>query len=150
MIGKPEWFRYRLFGWGLGLKTWQSYVYVIVAAALIAGTVALATNKLITIWVPAIIFVIVLADILHIMIQMPKVSDERENYHQLIIERNCSFAAIAALIAMAFYEAYKSGRFLIAGVNGLNTPPFDISIIVVLAAMLLTKIISTLYVQSKM
>lgn len=145
MIGRPEWFRYRMFGWGLGLKTWQSYVYVIVAAALLAGSVALASNKLFPIWVTGAIFVIVIADMIHIMTQMGKVNDERENYHQLIIERNCSFAAIAALVGMAFYEAYKNG-FSKAGAG----MPFDISIIVVLAAMLLVKIISTIYVKTKM
>ena len=149
MIGKPQWFKYRMFGWGLGLRTWQGYVYVIIAAALLAGSLTLATNKIIPVWISGLIFVIFSADVIHIMTQMPKVSDERENYHQLIIERNCSFAAIAALLGMAFYEAYKNTGFSNIGVQGLNSLPFDISIIVVLAAMLVVKIISTIYVKNR-
>jgi hypothetical protein len=147
MIGRPQWFKYRIFGWGLGLRTWQGFVYVVVAAILLAGSLVLATNKQISIFIPGAIFVIFIVDVLHIMSQMSKVSDERENYHQLIIERNCSFAAIAALIGVAFYESFKNGSLFQVGYKGL---PFDISIIVVLAAMLLTKIVSTIYVRAKM
>lgn len=28
MFGKPEWFTYRLAGWGIAPKTWQGWVYV--------------------------------------------------------------------------------------------------------------------------
>jgi len=147
MIGKPQWFKYRIFGWGLGLKTWQGYVYVIVAALLLAGSLTLATNNQISIWIPGIIFAVFMIDIIHIMTQMPKVNDERENYHQLIIERNCSFAAIAALVGIAFYEAFKNRELMLAGSKAM---PFDISILVVLGAMLLTKIVSTIYVKAKM
>lgn len=34
MIGKPQWFKYRTFGWGVAPKTWQGYVYVMLAAAI--------------------------------------------------------------------------------------------------------------------
>jgi hypothetical protein len=147
MIGKPQWFKYRVFGWGLGIKTWQGVVYVIFAAGLLAGSLALATAKVLPIWVAGAIFVLFTADVIHIMTQMPKVNDERENYHQLLIERNSSFAAIAALLGMAFYEAYQRGAFTNPGVA--STTPFDTSIIVVLGAMLLTKIISTFYLRAK-
>ena len=150
MIGKPEWFGYRFMGWGLGLRTWQSYVYILVASALIAGSIALAKEGIVGIWLPIILFAILIADVIHIMTQMTKAHDERENYHQLIIERNCSFAAIASLIGMALYETYKNTGFSNIGTHGLTSLPFDISIIVVLAAMVLTKFVSTIYVKSKM
>jgi hypothetical protein len=35
MIGNPEWFTYRIFGWGVAPKTWQGWVYVAVVAAAI-------------------------------------------------------------------------------------------------------------------
>jgi hypothetical protein len=30
MLGKPEWFTYRLAGWGLAPRTWQGWVYIAV------------------------------------------------------------------------------------------------------------------------
>jgi len=147
MIGKPQWFKYRMFGWGLGLRTWQGYVYVIIAAALLAGSLTLATNKIIPVWISGLIFVIFSADVIHIMTQMPKVSDERENYHQLIIERNCSFAAIVALLAIAIYQTYKNTGFFVSQNGAL---PFDYSLLIILGAMLVTKIASTIYVKAKM
>ena len=149
MIGKPEWFSYRVFGWGLGLKTWQSFVYLAVAAVLLVGSIALAGTGIVGIWLPIALFALLIIDVIHIMTQMTKVKDERENYHQLIIERNCSFAAIAALIGVAIYQSYQKGALFTAGAQGTNGLPFDTSILIVLAAMLLTKIASTLYVRMK-
>ena len=51
---------------------------------------------------------ILLADVLHIMLQLPKTHDERENHHQLLIERNCSFAAIATF-TLSYTEASQGG-----------------------------------------
>jgi len=147
MIGKAHWFKYRTFGWGLAPKTWQGWVYVAVAAFLIAGTLSMGINDSTKMWLFAIIMVIFVADVLVIMTQLPKLTDERENYHQLVIERNCSFAAIVALLAIAIYQTYKNTGFL-ASQNGAI--PFDTSLLIVLGAMLLTKIVSTLYVKAKM
>ncbi len=148
MIGKPQWFKYRIFGWGLAPRTWQGWVYVAIAAFIIAGGFAMTVNTAIGPWVFGILLAVFILDVIHIMTQLSKVSDERENYHQLIIERNCSFAAIIALIGVALWQTYQNRGTLIAS----NSPiiPFDISIAIVLGAMLLTKIGSTLYVRSKM
>ena len=35
MIGKPEWFTYRIFGWGLRPRTWQGWAYILAALLLI-------------------------------------------------------------------------------------------------------------------
>ncbi|MBN1793309.1 hypothetical protein JW826_06515 [Candidatus Woesearchaeota archaeon] len=148
MIGKPEWFKYRIFGWGVAPRTWQGWVYVAAAAAILGFVTAAGFNEAVKPIVLGVVFTVFIADILHIMMQLPRVSDERENMHQLIIERNCSFAAIAALIGMALWQSYQNKALMATG--GLASLPFDLSIAVVLGAMLLTKIASTLYVKAKM
>lgn len=146
MIGKPQWFKYRIFGWGVSPKTWQGWVYVVAVALILGFTMAIGINDTAKMWIFGILIFIVLADVMSIMVQLPKISDERENYHQLIIERNCSFAAIIALLAIAIYQTYKNTGSLTSG-TGI---PFDISILIVLGAMLAAKIGSTLYVKAKM
>jgi hypothetical protein len=146
MIGKPEWFTYRKFGWGLSPKTWKGWLYVCIAALILGFITSLSVVDTTKMWIAGIVFAIFIADILHIMIQLPKVSDERENYHQLIIERNCSFAAIGALIGIALWQSYMNrGTLLTTG--GL---PFDYTILIILGAMFVTKVISSFYVNWKM
>jgi hypothetical protein len=147
MIGKAHWFKYRTFGWGLAPKTWQGWVYITIAAFLLAGTFALGKTNPAMMWVFAIIIAIFMVDVLVIMTQLPKISDERENYHQLLIERNCSFAAIAALLAIVIYQTYKNTGFMVSQ-NGAM--PFDVSLLIVLGVMLVVKVGSTIYVKTKM
>lgn len=148
MIGRPQWFKYRIFGWGLAPRTWQGWVYVAIAIFIIGAGFAMTVNTAIGPWVFGILLGVFILDVLHMMTQLSKVSDERENYHQLIIERNCSFAAIIALIGVALWQTYKNQGTIMANAN--FTMPFDISIAIILGAMLLTKIGSTIYVRSKM
>lgn len=147
MIGKPHWFKYRTFGWGVAPKTWEGWLYVIVVAFLLGGTMALGIDDSTKMWIFSIILTILMVDVLVIMTQLNKVSDERENYHQLVIERNCSFAAIIALLGVAIYQTYKNTGFL-ASQNGAL--PFDYSILIVLGAMLAAKVGSTVYVKARM
>ncbi len=147
MIGKTEWFTYRKFGWGISPKTWQGWVYVAIVALIFGGTVSAGINKGISVWIFGIVTGIVLLDILHIMTNLPKVHDERENYHQLVIERNCSFAAIGALIAIAFWQTYQRGLLMN---SVINTIPFDYTLLIVLGAMFVTKVLSVVYVKWKM
>ena len=146
MIGKSEWFKYRIFGWGVAPKTWQGWVYLAAAAALLAFATAITYNNALKPWIFGIIVALFLADVLHIMSQLHKTSDERENMHQLIIERNCSFAAIVALLGVAIYQSYSHRVVL----QLYGTFPFDISILIVLGAMFITKIASTIYVHWRM
>jgi hypothetical protein len=146
MIGKPQWFKYRIFGWGLAPKTWQGWLYGAIWFIVIVASSILTTGSASQPWVVGVLIGILILDVIHIMFQMPKVNDERENYHQLIIERNCSFAAIIALICVAIYQAYQNRALMIN--NG--AVPFDISIAIVLGAMLAAKIGSTIYVKMKM
>lgn len=146
MIGKPEWFKYRIFGWGIAPKTWQGWLYIGVwMLILIIATIVTAQNA-ISGWVLGILLGLLILDTLHIMTKLSKVSDERENYHQLIIERNCSFAAITSLVILALYQSYNNKTILLAS----EFLPFDIYIAIVLGVMLLTKIGSTIYVKTKM
>ncbi|MGV8162265.1 MAG: hypothetical protein ACP5N2_02935 [Candidatus Nanoarchaeia archaeon] len=145
MIGRPEWFKYRIFGWGVAPKTWQGWAYIATFLALIGITMALNLSAKTEMIVTGVIIGLLVLDVLHIMMLLPKFSDERENQHQLIIERNCSFAAIAALILVAAYQTYQNRDLL-----GSATFPFDTSIVIVLGAMLAAKIFSTIYVKVKM
>ena len=147
MIGKPQWFKYRIFGWGIAPKTWQGWVYLAIWAMLIAGSLAITINSAIKPWVFGVLIGILILDVMHIMMQLPKISDERENHHQLIIERNCAYAAIVALLGVALYQAYQNRTIIQAGSTSI---PFDYWIAVILGIMLLTKIGSTIYVRSKM
>lgn len=146
MIGKPEWFKYRIFGWGLAPKTWQGWVYVAVFVGIIGLITAIAINEVIKMYIYFALIGILILDVIHIMMNMDKVNNERKNYHQLIIERNCSFAAVGALIGLALYQAYKNRELIESGVKTL---PFDYSIIIVFGVMLAVKIGSTIYVKMK-
>ncbi|MBW2964139.1 hypothetical protein KY363_01650 [Candidatus Woesearchaeota archaeon] len=144
MIGKPEWFTYRIFGWGIRPRTWQGWVYGAVAALVIGVGTAVTANTAAGPWVFGILIGVLVLDVLHIMMNLPKVHDERQNHHQLIIERNVSFAAIVALIGVALYQTYQNRAIAAAG-----EMPFDISIVIVLVVMVVAKAASTLYLHMK-
>ena len=141
MIGKPEWFTYRIFGWGLRPKKWQGWVYVAVIIAAIALIAYLPIPESIKVWLFGIAIGIMILDVIHIMPQLAKVHDERQNLNQLYIERNVSFAAVITLIAVGLYQAWKNPT-----ATGI---PFDYSILIVLIVMVLVKGLSTLWVNNK-
>lgn len=144
MFGKPEWFTYRLAGWGIAPKTWQGWVYVgtflICLFALVILPIPQGLKNVLMVTLMGLFFV----DALVIWAQMGKHQDERQRLHQLIIERNCSLVAVLALVAAGFYQAYQN-RNLAATVF-----PFDPFLLVVLGAMAITKLISTLYLRWRM
>jgi hypothetical protein len=146
MIGKPQWFKYRIFGWGLAPKTWQGWAYVSVFIALVLTVSFLPIQENIKQWIIGVILFVMIADVIMMMTQLSKVSDERDNYHQLIIERNASFAAIAALLCVIIFQSYKNTGSLMSQ----NSAPFDTSLLIVLGAMLAAKIATTIYVKMKM
>lgn len=145
MIGKPEWFTYRKFGWGISPRTWQGWVYVAAVAALVGFSTAVNLAGRAKLWIFSVIIGIIVIDIMHIMVQLPKVHDERENYHQMLIERNCSFAAVAVIAGIAIFQSYINKETVLAG-----RIPFDISLIIVLGVMVLTKVASSYYLAHKM
>jgi Kef-type K+ transport system membrane component KefB len=141
MIGKPEWFRYRIFGWGLRPATWQGWLYIVSFIGMIFIIVNLPIKDIYKIYINVFLVLVLLMDSIHIMMKLPKVHDERENRHQLIIERSASYAGVFSIAIIIIYQAfsYKGDGF-----------SYDISLFVVLGMMLLAKIGSLIYVKMKM
>ena len=108
MIGKPEWFSARKFGWGLGIKSKEglAYLLAIVAIAYVATLIPMPSQYKLA--VIAAIIGIVLIDTLHIMTKVYSKLDEREQKHQAFAERNASFVAIVCLVAYIMYFALTS------------------------------------------
>ncbi len=143
MFGRPEWFTYRSAGWGLAPQTWQGWVYCGVATAVFLGIPVLPLDWRLRVALLAVLGGAMFLDVFVIMAQLGKVHDERERLHQLIIERNCSFSAVAALCLALLYQSYQ---FLRHPGPGL---PFDPLLLAVLGIMALTKFVSTLYLRWK-
>ena len=143
MIGKPEWFTYRFDGWGIMAKTWQGWVYMGVFITLIATIIALPIQVTLKLQLIAILVSVLAVDTVVVWAQLGKHHDERQRLHQLIIERNCSIAGVFSVIAVIGYQVYQN-RDTIG-----NVFPFDPLLLVVLGAMALTKLASTIYVRFK-
>lgn len=106
MIGKPEWFTPRKFGWGVGVRTKEGIIYIIAIAALFGFAANLPLPMEQRMFVFGGLLVLVIADIIQVMPAVYAKLDEREQKHQLIAERNASFAAIVLLLAWIAYEIY--------------------------------------------
>jgi len=143
MFGKPEWFTYRSAGWGLAPRTWQGWVYCLVATVLFVGVPLLPLPGNVRVALVAVLGGAMLLDVFVIMAQLGRVHDERERLHQLIIERNCSFSAVTALCLALLYQSYQFVRHPGPGL------PFDPLLLAVLGIMALTKFASTLYLRWK-
>lgn len=126
-------------------RTWQGWVYIGVFCALFFGIVALPIPERLKFILLGIIGGVFMLDVLIIMAQLGKVHDERERLQQLIIERNCSFTAVFALVAAMGYQSWQHRHTL-----GSDQLPFDPLLVAVLLFMALVKFISTLYVRWKM
>lgn len=144
MLGKPEWFTYRLDGWGIMAKTWQGWAYMGVFIALIATTIALPIQVTLKFQVVGILVSVLAVDTVVIWAQLGSHHDERQRLHQLVIERNCSLAGVFSVIAAMGYQVYQNRSTIGIGF------PFDPLLLVVLGVMTLTKLISTIYVRFKM
>lgn len=149
MFGRPEWFTYRTFGWGIKAKTWQGWVYIGVFLALLIGPTFLPIDEHFKSLIKAIVFGLFLIDVIIIWIQLDKFHDERQQLHQLIIERNCSVVAVVSLCLVIAFRIYQNPSLPISGSFQLNTGsfPFDPLILAALLAMAVTKLISTVYLR---
>ena len=145
MIVKPEWFTYKIFGWGIMPKTWQGFAYVFVSMIIMGIIILAPVATIVKMWALGIFVGAIFLDALHIMTQLQSYHDERQNYHQLIIEKNVSFAAAGAVIGGILFQTCQN-RYLL----GTSQIPFDISLGVVLGIMLIVKVLSTLYVRAKL
>jgi hypothetical protein len=143
MLGRTEWFTYRIGGWGIAARTWQGWVYILSAAALFALSAALPLPEKLKLILMGTLGGVFVLDCLVIMAQLGKVHDERDRLHQLIIERNCSHAAVFALVGAMGYQTYQHRADLGTGL------PFDPLIAAVLVIMAATKFGSTRYLRWK-
>lgn len=145
MIGKPQWFTYRIFGWGINPKTWQGWAYILISM-LITGMITVApVSDNLKMWIFGIFIGAIFLDVLHIMLQLQKYHDERENLHQLMIERNVSFAAVCAIIGVMLFQTYQNREILDTG-----QVPFDLSLGIVLGIMVAVKGLSSIYVRLRL
>ena len=142
MIGKKEWFMYRHYGWGLAPKRWQGWVYFLSFAFLILAIEALELGGMTKLVLQVSLLVFFISDISHIMIQLNKLTDEKERFKELIIEKTISFAAITVVIAIIVYQTYQNGALI-------KVIPFDFSLLVVLGVLILSRLIVSLYVHGK-
>jgi hypothetical protein len=149
MFGRPEWFTYRTFGWGIKAKTWQGWAYIGVFVALMVIPNYLPIASDLKSAIPKAVLALGLIDIISIWVQLDKFHDEREQLHQLIIERNCSLAAIVSLCAIIAYRCYQNPMVPATGIFQLNTGkfPFDPLLVVMAMVMAGTKLASTIYLR---
>ncbi|MFH1393449.1 MAG: hypothetical protein ABII71_02495 [Candidatus Micrarchaeota archaeon] len=128
MIGKPEWFTTRKFGWGLGIRSKEGIIYIAAALAIVFALAVLPLDGTVRLAVMALVIGALLVDTLHIMVQIYSKLDEREQRHQMLAETN---AAYVGVIGIALYIVY-----LIVDA-GLKDGPPDPSVIMPLAAILI-------------
>ncbi len=143
MIGKPEWFAPRKFGWGLGLRTKKGVAYIVVAAALVSFAFSLPLPLEQRTLLAGCILAVFLADVLHIMTSVYSKLDEREQRHQAMAERNSSFSAVAVLAAYIVYLALTSEQNAVGMQEKLAVP------ITVLLAMALAKGTTLIYLEKR-
>lgn len=137
MIGKPKWFTYKLFGWGIRPKTWQGWLYILAWIILVVLAGILPLSEMIKGLIITILIIVIVVDSLHILSQLGKYHDERQKSHQATGDRNACYAAIAAILIIVVYQTL--------GLNIVFSDiPFDSSIILVLIVMGVTKGISTI------
>jgi hypothetical protein len=141
MIGKPEWFRRRKYtGWGITPKTWQGWVYIALVILPFAIFQAIPIWNITTRFTITIIWIIFLVvDVTDIMVRMKK--DEREKIHEAIAERNALWVIMLVLVLGLVYQLLSSG------IN--EEIKFDPIIVIALAAAVIVKAISNIYLDRK-
>ncbi|MBN1170043.1 hypothetical protein JXA56_03385 [Candidatus Micrarchaeota archaeon] len=144
MIGKPEWFRPRKFGWGLGIRTKEAIFYIAAIIAIVFLLVALPLPHEVKLIGIAVLILIILADTVHIMMKVYSRLDEREQKHQLLAETNASYIGVAVLVLNLAY-------FIITAsfANQEPDPMIVFPILSTLVVMALVKGATLLYVERK-
>ena len=144
MIGNPDWFRPRHFGWGLGIKKKEALAYIatFILIALVFAFSPIADE----IKFPVIAFIIVLflIDTLHIMTQVYARLDEREQKNQMLAETNASYIGVVCLTLYLGYVVVTAAMKNVAPDPAAITP-----IIIVMVMMALAKGGTLLYVEWK-
>jgi hypothetical protein len=142
MIGKAEWFCPRKFGWGLGVKKIEGFIYVvaIIVLATLVGFLPIAQEYRLGIIAALIAFVLI--DVLHIMTKVYAKLDEREQAHQAMAERNAAFVAVVGLVAYAGYISLTS-------MGSATLDPMLVVPIAILLLMSLAKGATLIYLERK-
>ena len=140
MIGKPEWFARRKYGgWGLFPKTWQGWLYIIIAATPFFVFQFVGWGNKARMTATIVWGIVITVDFFDIMIRLKK--DERENIHEAIAERNALWAIIIVLVIGVAYQAAVS-----AAKQKIEVDPFIIAAVVVGVAV---KAITNIYLDRK-
>lgn len=144
MLGRPEWFTYRTAGWGLAPRTWQGWVYILCFMAA-WGLISLAPfREGVRDALSLTLIGLLVIDVISIWAAMGRHHDERERLHQLIIERNCSVAAVFAVVAAMAYQTWR------ATPTTADSIPFDPMLIGILGVMAVTKLVSSIWLRTRM
>lgn len=144
MLGRPEWFTFRRAGWGLAPRTWQGWVYVFCFLA-VWGLISIAPlPEDVRAKLSFTVVGLLVLDAVSIWAAMGRQHDEREHLHQLIIERNCSIAAVSAVVAAMVLEAWRGAP------SAVDSLPFDPMLIGILGAMAVTKLVSSIWLRARM
>lgn len=141
MINKAAWFQSRKYGgWGLSPKTWQGWIYILVAIIpfgilqYIPFETAEGRLAAMIVWAA-----VLLLDAIHIMTHLDR--DEREYKIEAISERNSAWAMVLTVVIGAAYQSLNS-----LGAETANVDPFLIAVLVV---GVLVKAISNIYYSRK-
>lgn len=137
MIGKPEWFDYKIFGWGLRPKKKEGWIYILIFIAILMGISYLPISEIVKSILMILIIGVLLIDTIIMMIKLGKLIDERENYHQLMVERSASITAVFAILICFFY-------------NYIIQEVVNVYLLVVLLAMTFAKGVTYIYVKRKL
>lgn len=140
MIAKSQWFKRRkYFGWGAYPNTWQGWLYLAVAVAIIALIQLAPLNSELKLGLLILWGILMIIDIATIMPKLSK--DERDKKHEAIAERNALWAILLVLVIGVGYEVSSN---LIK--DKIYVDPFIIAAIII---GLLVKAISNLYLDNK-
>jgi hypothetical protein len=141
IIAKTQWFKRRKYlGWGVMPASWEGWVYLIVSALVIIGFNSIPFFSQTTRLVFTIIACLfLLVDISDVMLKVNK--DEREMIHEAKAERNALWIIVLVLAVGIGYQGAVSA---IAG-----KPRIDWVIIIALAAGLIAKAMTNLYLDKK-
>lgn len=107
-IAKPDWFSRRKYSWwGLWVKTWQwwSYVLIMIGILILSFKFAEITDMYsLYFWMTVFFFFILDTFYVMYVLYHSKI-DERERLHEAIAERNALWWTIAVLAVGVLYQA---------------------------------------------
>jgi hypothetical protein len=140
MIARPEWFGRRKYtGWGVTPKSWQGWAYIF------AFLIPFAIFQALPWWSPmtrliitGVFMLFLFADLTQVMARLKM--DERERKIEAIAERNATWTMVFVVAFGIFFQ-------LMININNNQAPYIDPLLIVVLAAGLVAKAGTNIYLE---